>query len=129
MNGGGAYMERVRVMIVDDEPVFQELVVLVLSLDPKFDVVRIAGTGEEALSEFENADPDLVLLDFHMPGMDGLETARRIKQRSPDTKIAMVTAHTEQVLGRLAREARIHEVIPKANFSLDRVQRLVGVAS
>ena len=122
-------MERIKVMIVDDEPVFQELVLLVLSLDPQFDVVRIAGTGEEALCEFEDADPDLVLIDFHMPGMDGLETARRIKQLSPDTKIAMVTAHTEQVLARLAREARIHEVIPKAKFSLERVQRLVAVSS
>ena len=124
-----ADMERIKVMIVDDEPVFQELVLLVLSLDPKFDVVRIAGTGEEALAEFEKADPDLVILDFRMPGMDGLETARRIKQLSPDTKIAMVTAHTEQVLGRLAREARIHEVIPKANFNLERVQRLVEIPS
>lgn len=124
-----ADMERIRVMIVDDEPVFQELVLLVLSLDPKFDVVRIAGTGEEALCELESADPDLVLLDFRMPGMDGLETARRIKQRSPDTKIAMVTAHTEQVLGRLALEARIHEVIPKAKFNLERVQRLVEAPS
>ena len=122
-------MERIKVMIVDDEPVFQELVLLVLSMDPQFDVVRIAGTGEEALSEFESAAPDLVLLDFSMPGMDGLETARRIKQRSPDTKIAMVTAHTEHVLSRLAREAQIHEVIPKANFNLERVQRLVGAAS
>ncbi len=117
-------MERVKVMIVDDEPVFQELVLLVLSLDPKFEVVRIAGTGEEALSAFEDADPDLVLLDFRMPGIDGLETARRMKEQSPDTKIAMVTAHTEQVLGRLAREAQIHEVIPKASFNLERVQQL-----
>ena len=122
-------MERIKVMIVDDEPVFQELVLLVLSLDPQFEVVLIAGTGEEALCEFEDTDPDLVLIDFHMPGMDGLETARRIKQLSPDTKIAMVTAHTEQVLARLAREARIHEVIPKAKFSLERVQRLVAVSS
>ncbi len=122
-------MKRIKVMIVDDEPVFQELVLLVLSLDPKFEVVRIAGTGEEALSAFEDADPDLVLLDFRMPGIDGLETARRMKEQSPNTKIAMVTAHTEQILGRLAREARIHEVIPKASFNLERVQQLLEPTS
>lgn len=122
-------MERVKVMIVDDEPVFQELVLLVLSLDPKFEVVRIAGTGEEALSAFEDADPDLVLLDFRMPGIDGLETARRMKEQSPNTKIAMVTAHTEQILDRLAREARIQAVIPKASFNLERVQQLLEPTS
>lgn len=121
-------MERIRVMVVDDEPVFQELVLLVLSLDPRFEVVGIAGTGEEALDGFEDASPDLVLLDFRMPGMDGLETAKRMKKRRPDILIAMVTAHTEEILGRLAREARIHRVIPKANFNLERVQELLDAA-
>ena len=115
-------------MVVDDEPVFQELVLLVLSLDPKFEVVGMAGTGEEALDEFEDASPDLVLLDFRMPGIDGLETAKRMKERRPDIKIAMVTAHTEEILGRLAKEARIHRVISKANFSLERVQELLEAA-
>ena len=115
-------------MIVDDEPVFQELVLLVLSLDPSFEVVRIAGTGEEALQEFEDASPDLVLLDFRMPGIDGLETAKRMIERRPEVKIAMVTAHTEEIIGRLAREARIREVIPKANFSLERVQQVIAAS-
>ena len=102
-------MSKVRVMIVEDQPTYQELVQIVLSLDPQFDEVR----------------PDLVLIDFLMPGLDGLETAKQMKQRRPEVKIAMVTAHEEEVLKRLASEARIQEVIPKARFSLDRVQRLV----
>ena len=118
-------MSKVRVMIVEDQPTYQELVQIVLSLDPQFDVVGVASGGQEALDSFDEVRPDLVLIDFLMPGLDGLETARRMKDRRPEVKIAMVTAHEEEVLKRLASEARIQEVIPKAGFSLDRVQRLV----
>ena len=118
-------MSKVRVMIVEDQPTYQELVQIVLSLDPQFDVVGVASDGLEALDSFDEVRPDLVLIDFLMPGLDGLETAKQMKQRRPEVKIAMVTAHEEEVLKRLASEARIQEVIPKARFSLDRVQRLV----
>ena len=112
-------------MIVEDEPTFQELVQLVLSLDPRFEIVDTSGTGEDALEHLDEACPHLVLLDFRLPGIDGLETAKRMKEKLPDMKIALVTAHTEEVLARLAKEARIEEVIPKASFSLERVHQLV----
>ena len=116
-------------MIVEDQPSYQELVQVVLSLDSQFEVVAVASDGYEALDGFDEASPDLVLIDFLMPGIDGLETAKRMKERRPDVKIAMVTAHGEEVLKRLAREARIQEVIPKASFSLERVQRLVETSA
>ncbi|MBI4338854.1 MAG: response regulator transcription factor [Chloroflexi bacterium] len=118
-------MVTTRVMIVEDQPQFQELVKLLLSLDPQFEVVGSVTTGEEALQEIAQAHPDLVLLDFRLPGIDGLETARRIKKEHPATKIALVTAHTEEVLSRLAKEADILEVIPKAALNLDRIQKLL----
>ena len=119
-----AQTESIRVMIVEDQLAYQELVQVVLSLDPRFDVVSVCDNGEAAVKAFDEASPDLVLLDFRMPGIDGLETAKRMKERRPEVTIAMVTAHTAEVLSRLAREARIQEVIPKANFSLERVQKL-----
>ena len=115
----------VRVMVVEDHPQFQELVRLVLSLDPQFQVVSSAETGEDALQQIALSHPDLVLLDFRLPGIDGIETARRIKKEHPAIKIALVTAHSEEVLGRLAKEAQILEVIPKANFSLEWARKLV----
>ena len=116
-------------MIVEDQPTFQELAELVLSLDPQFEIVHIAGTGEEALEVLEGANPDLILLDFRLPGIDGLETAKRIKGHHPNIIIGMVTAHTEEVLARMAKEAQVKEVIPKASFNLERVQRLVNGTS
>lgn len=114
-----------RVMIVEDEPTFQELVQLVLSFDPMFEVVSVAGTGEEALERLEESHPDLVLLDFRLPGIDGLETAKHIKRRCPNIRIALVTAHTEEAVGQLAKQVRVQEVIPKSEFSLERVCALL----
>lgn len=116
-------------MIVEDEPSFQELVQLVLSLDPKFEIIRTVESGEEAMEGVDSLDLDLVLLDFRLPGIDGIETAKRLKERHPDLKIALVTAHSEEVLGRLAKEADILAVIPKASFSLERVDRLLSANS
>jgi len=115
----------IKVMIVEDQPSFQELVHLVLSLDSQFEIVYTAGTGEEGLENVKDANPDLVLVDFRLPGIDGLETAKRMKEQIPGIKIAMVTAHTEEVLARLAKEAAILEVIPKSTFSLEHVRKLV----
>ena len=112
-------------MVVEDAPEFQELVVLTLTLEPHFTVEFITSSGEEALEAFDRVSPDLVLMDFRLPGMDGLETAKRMKERRPDVKIALVTAYAEQVLERAATEANVEAVIPKAEFSLVRVQAVL----
>ncbi len=120
--------QRLRVMLVDDEPTFQELVRVMLTLDPRFETVCTAASGEEALQEMPRAGPDLILLDFRLSGIDGLETAKRLKMGYPDIKIVLVTAHTEEVLSRLAKEAQVEGVIPKADFSVARLCTLLGWA-
>lgn len=114
-----------RVMVVEDAPEFQELVVLTLTLEPHFNVEFIASSGEEAMEAFDRVSPELVLLDFRLPGIDGLETAKRMKERRPEVKIALVTAYAEDVLKRAATEANVEAVIPKADFSLARVQAVL----
>lgn len=120
--------KHVRVFLVEDQQQFQDVVRLLLALDPRFEVVGAATTGEEAIIAIAAASPDLVLLDFRLPGIDGLETARQLKILRPHVKIVLVTAHTEDVLARMAKEADILGVIPKASFSLERVQKLVSLA-
>ncbi|MFQ5934098.1 MAG: response regulator transcription factor [Dehalococcoidia bacterium] len=115
-----------RVMIVEDSPDYQEILVLTLSLEPYVKIVHIAGSGEEALEVFDEASPELVLLDFKLPGIDGLETAKRMKEQRPDVKIALVTAYAEEILDRATKEANVEEVIPKSSFSLARIQHLLG---
>jgi len=70
----------IRVMIIDDHPLFRKGVSQIISDDPNFEVVGEAASGQEGLDLAEQTQPDLVLLDLNMKGMDGLETLRRFKQ-------------------------------------------------
>jgi DNA-binding response OmpR family regulator len=72
----------VRVLAVDDEAMIRELVGATLSVEPTLEV-RVAGDGDEALRVFAEFDPDLVLLDVRMPGRDGLDVCRSIRESHP----------------------------------------------
>jgi DNA-binding NarL/FixJ family response regulator len=77
---------RVRVLAVDDQPIFLRAVRQLLRAAPGFEQVGEAGSGEEAIARVAELRPDLVLLDVRMPGMDGVETARRLlATRMPPT--------------------------------------------
>ena len=79
-----------RILIVDDEPHIRK--VMRLTLESHEHEVGEAGTGEEALEMIGATKWDIVLLDERMPGIDGLETLRRIRTRDSDAVVIMVTA-------------------------------------
>ena len=118
-------MATARVMVVEDAPEYQGAVVLALLLEPEFKDLHLASSGEEALEAFDEVAPDLVLLDYRLPGIDGLETAKRMNARRQDVKIVLVTAHVEEVFARAAEVAGVQEIIPKSQLSVARLQRLL----
>lgn len=73
----------VKVLIVDDSPVVQELLSHILNSDPEIKVIGTAGNGEEAVEFLENKRPDVILMDIHMPKMNGYEATRRIMETRP----------------------------------------------
>ncbi|HUO84053.1 MAG TPA: chemotaxis-specific protein-glutamate methyltransferase CheB [Thermoanaerobaculia bacterium] len=73
----------IRVLIVEDSAVIRELLAHILRSDPAIEVMGTARSGEEALEAVERAQPDLITMDIHMPGIDGLETTRRIMETCP----------------------------------------------
>lgn len=81
----------VRVLVVDDSPVFRDAISLTLGEDPGFEVVGFAGDGEEGLARTLALEPDVVVMDVQMPVMDGLEAVRAIMARRP-TPILLYTA-------------------------------------
>lgn len=85
-----------RVLIVDDHPLYRSG--LKHLLEPRFDVVDEAREGQEALKKALMLKPDVVLMDFHMPGMDGVQAARQIKERLPSTSVVIITMSDEDEL-------------------------------
>lgn len=81
----------VRILIVDDHAVVRKGLAMVLRLEPDFEVVGEAGTGEEAVALARTLRPDVILLDRVMPGMEGGATARAIKAALPQTRILILT--------------------------------------
>jgi DNA-binding NarL/FixJ family response regulator len=83
----------VRVVIVDDNPDFIESAVRFLADYPQIDVVGRAQSGREGLEVANQMQPDLVLMDLAMPGMNGLEAARALKNKPNSPRVVMLTLH------------------------------------
>jgi NarL family two-component system response regulator LiaR len=85
------------ILIVDDHEVVRNGIRAYLGTLPEFNVVGEAVSGEEAINMVAELIPDIVLLDLIMPGMDGVEATRRIKQISPRTQVVVLTSYHEDV--------------------------------
>lgn len=83
-----------RLMIVDDSALMREAIEMVV--DPEFDVVASVQDGKTAITAAAGLDPELVLLDISMPGVNGFEAARQIKQACPITLLIFVSEHEEK---------------------------------
>jgi DNA-binding NarL/FixJ family response regulator len=82
----------VRVLVVDDQAVVRSATRSLLEATRDFEAVGEAASGIEALTAVEELGPDLVLLDVRMPGMDGVETAARIKAAHSDTVVVLMSS-------------------------------------
>ncbi len=86
-------MSKMRVLIADDHVIVREGLRALLEAQPDIKVVGEAADGEEAVKKTREVQPDIVLMDITMPGMNGLEATRQIRQHSPDVKILALTMH------------------------------------
>jgi DNA-binding NarL/FixJ family response regulator len=90
-------MEKTRLIVVDDEALFREMLVRTLSAEPGLEVVGVAGDGETAVSLAREKRPDVVLMDIELPGeMDGITAALEIKREMPKTGVVILSVHSER---------------------------------
>ena len=84
-------MSAVRVLVVDDQALFREALVTLLGARPEVEVVGEAGDGEQALERAAALQPDVVLMDLHMPVLDGIATTRRLRVEQPGVRVLALT--------------------------------------
>ena len=113
-----------KVLIVDDEPDVRQLLYDFLT-GKDYEVVLAAG-GPEAIDMVEREKPDLVLLDVVMPGMNGVETLRRIAEIDPPLRVIMVTANADIGLTSRLLAMGAVDYIPKP-FDLEYLEQAVNI--
>jgi len=87
----------VRVLVADDQAAVRDGLVTLLDLDPQITVVAEAADGKQALDAVASTDPDVALMDLHMPVMDGIEATARITAQHPRTKVVVLTTYADDV--------------------------------
>ena len=85
-----------RILIADDHAVVRSGLRLILSAQPELQVVGEAGTGEQTVEKAIALRPDILLLDIAMPGLNGLEAARQIRQQVPEVRIIVLTMYDDE---------------------------------
>jgi two-component system response regulator DesR len=81
----------IRLVLADDQALVRGAIAALLGLEPDLEVVAEVGSGDAAVEAVLEHSPDVALLDVEMPGLDGIEAARVIRERSPGTRVLMVT--------------------------------------
>jgi DNA-binding NarL/FixJ family response regulator len=95
----------VRVVIVDDHRLFVDALALLLGHDERLDVIGTASDGPTAIDLAVDGNAEVAVIDVRMPEVDGIETARRLKKRRPETNVILVTGLDEPQIEEQARQA------------------------
>jgi two-component system, NarL family, invasion response regulator UvrY len=112
----GAKSSDVTVLTVDDQAVFRDLARLVLQATPGFQSVGAVASGERALEVLEALQPQLVLVDVRMPGIGGIETARRISAARPEAVVVLISVEEPVDLPSGALESGAAALVRKQDF-------------
>jgi DNA-binding NarL/FixJ family response regulator len=118
-----------RVLLADDHKLFAESLMTVLSEDERIDVIGIAANGEQVVELATQLQPDVILMDIKMPGIDGLEATRRIREKGIPTRILLLTGTDEPIGSKDATLAGANGFIRKERSVEELKEIMLEVAS
>jgi DNA-binding NarL/FixJ family response regulator len=119
----------VRVLIVDDQTPFLRAMSAVIGETTGFAVVGEAASGEEAIVTVEALLPDLVLMDVNLPGMDGVEATRRLRERPSPPVVVLLSTYDEDAGARFMAECGAAAYVTKSAFGPDRLREAWAAAT
>lgn len=116
-----------RILIVDDSPLVRQRLRDLLQQHPGWHVCGEAGNGQDAIARARELAPDIIVLDFLMPGMNGVQAAREIGKLIPDVPILMFTTYLSRQLVEEARNVGIRGAVAKsdARYVIDGLEALL----
>jgi DNA-binding NarL/FixJ family response regulator len=121
-------MAIIRVLLVDDHEVARRGIRSVLARDTNLDVVAETADGEEAVRKAEELRPAVILLDISLPGISGIQAARRIRIVSPDSRIIFLSQHDSVQIAKDALSVGAHGYVVKSDAGHD-LLRAIEAAS
>src|SRR5580692_2144420 len=112
----GKAFAMVRILLVDDNPAVRRYLRAILEQQETWQVCGEARTGAEALHQVLESPPDLILLDYQMPDLNGVDVARQISELFPAIPILMVTLHLSRQLAEAARKVGVRGACAKQDI-------------
>jgi DNA-binding NarL/FixJ family response regulator len=103
----------VRVVLIEDNDVFRDALGLLFDLRDDITVVASLGDGSEAVGVCASLAPDVAVIDYRLPGLDGVEVAHAIRYACPDVALICLTAEVDEPAARALREAGVGECVTK----------------
>lgn len=117
--------DHLRFLIVDDYPLARETLSEMVTDHPQWEVVDVAENGEEAINLVTISKPEIVLMDIAMPKMNGLEATHRIKSLSPNTRIILFSAYSDDGFRQRSLEVGADFFIQKEKLSVTVLEDLI----
>jgi DNA-binding NarL/FixJ family response regulator len=117
------------VVVVDDHRLFVEALALLLNHDDRLDVIGTASDGPTAIDLAVDGGAEVAVIDVRMPEVDGIETARRLRQRSPDTNVILVTGLDEPQLAEQAKACGAVALLKKGALHDQLKEAILAAAS
>jgi DNA-binding NarL/FixJ family response regulator len=116
----------IKVLLADDDPLFLESLQALIDRQPELAVIATAQNGVEAIELTDALDPDAVVVDLHMPLLDGVSTITRLRRDHPNLCLIVLTGDSDPQLHGAATEARADAVLEKHEMARALVDRIAA---